>query len=107
MHPSESQWLLASNHKNELLLSQDLGSTWKSIANRVFDFAWGRAAGDGWAKDSIIAAILDDNAPVPLSSQYTKSLSLCVYLHPPFTGFLTASQLSFSGLFFQSRASFG
>jgi hypothetical protein len=77
MHPNEPHWLLATNHNNELLLTQDLGTTWKSIANRVYDFAWGRSAGEGWSKDSIIAAILEDDAPAPLESQLTKTLSLC------------------------------
>ena len=60
MHPSEAQWLLATNNNNELLLSQDLGTTWKSVANRVYDFAWGRSAGEGWDKDSIVAALLEE-----------------------------------------------
>jgi hypothetical protein len=76
MHPSEPHWLLATNRNNELLLSQDLGSTWKSIANRVFDFAWGRTAGEGWSKDSIVAAVLEDDALMPLEGTLTKSLSL-------------------------------
>ncbi len=76
MHPSESHWLLAANHNHELLLSQDLGSTWKSIANKVFDFAWARSAGDAWAKDAIVATILEDDAPVPADAQYSKFLSL-------------------------------
>jgi len=59
MHPSESQWLLATNHNHELLLSQDIGSTWKSIAIRVTAFACGRSAGDGWAKESIVATIVE------------------------------------------------
>jgi hypothetical protein len=78
MHPSEAQWLLATNQNHELLLSQDLGTTWKSIANRVYDFAWGRTAGEGWDKDSIIAAILEEGATAPLETQFTKSISLCV-----------------------------
>ena len=76
MHPSESQWLLATNHNPELLLSQDLGSTWKSISNRVTAFAWGRSAGDGWAKESIVATILEDDASFPADTQFSKSLSL-------------------------------
>jgi len=90
LHPTDANWLLATNSKHELLLSQDLGATWKSIANRVFDFAWGRAAGEGWSKESIVAVMLDDGAPVPPADALTKTLSLCLpptpplpHLHPP------------------------
>ena len=76
MHPSEPHWLLATNRNNELLLSQDLGTTWKSIGNRVSDFAWGRTAGEGWSKDSIVAAMLEDDAFMPLDGTFAKSLSL-------------------------------
>ena len=83
LHPTEAEWLLATNSKHELLLSQDLGSTWKSIANRVFDFAWGRAAGESWGKESVVAVMLDDAAPVPPSDVLTKTLSLYACLSPP------------------------
>jgi hypothetical protein len=68
--------VLATNHNHELLLSQDLGSTWKSIANKVFDFAWARSAGDKWAKDAIVATILEDEAQEPAESQFSKFISL-------------------------------
>jgi hypothetical protein len=94
MHPSEAQWLLATNNNNELLLSQDLGSTWKSIANRVYDFAWGRSAGEGWDKDSIIAALLEEGAAAPLETQFTKSISLCVGLFDPLMAVICSTHTS-------------
>ncbi len=59
-----------------------------------YDFAWGRSAGEGWNKDSIIAAVrdytphpgslcpdscckvLEDDAQPPVEAQLTKTLSL-------------------------------